>query len=349
MVRAENLILLAVIGILVSPFGESVIMGQDSHEDSSVLLVVHQQSELQDTSRSPAIKLRSGTVVIGLRSEPFGAQSRAGWRVATLDEPPRYGWVRVGGVSTVNARVKQLKATAKALRAVGSDGKQSLPELILTQENPAIQKAWREVSIAILENDGLPENERLPEPYFARAEIWASVNNYSDALRDYLTAIGYARNSNRDTLSYSEYFDKLYTVSEKLQNMPAPAAGVELDTYYAARKQYSLGNTHFFSGELQNALHRFENSVQLAPDQPLYWYFRAMTHHRLGDEQRAQYDALLGATFERQLSRSSRRSMNGALTRVQGELRIWLESYRLGSPSNYLLRKYKIRLDAATE
>jgi len=294
MARETTLILLTLAGLCSTPVCERVATGQDTSRQYSILLVVHQESELQDEtkSRASAKRLRSGTALIGLRPQAFGDPARPGWRVATLDDQPRHGWVRAGAVSTIATRTKELKATAIALRAAGSGKKQSLPELILVQNNPAIQQAWREVSIAISENDALPEDERLPEPYFARAEIWASVKNYSDSLQDYLTAIKYARKSNRDILTYSEYFDSLYDVAEKLQNIPVPAEGAESEFFFAARRHYSHGNTKFFTGDLREALDRFDSAVQLAPDQPLYWYFRALTHKRLGDEQRAQHDAL---------------------------------------------------------
>ena len=347
MAKATTLILLALMGISSIPVFEHVARGQDtSSRQYPVLLVVHQESELRDDTGATAVakKLRSGTALIGLRSQSFGDPVHPGWQVVTLDEPPCGGWVRAGTVSTIDNRTKELKATAIALRADGPDKKQSLPQLILVQNNSAIQQAWREVSDAISENDALSEVERLPEPYFARAEIWASVKNYSDSLQDYLTAIKYARKSNRDILEYSEYFDRLYDVAEKLQNIPVPAEGAESASFFAARDHYSHGYTKFFMGDLREALERFDSAVQLAPDQPLYWYFRALTHKRLGDEQRAQHDALMGASFERQFAYYRRMSLNRAFTRVQGPMRTWVESYRLGSPTSNWLKQYEVRV-----
>jgi len=249
----------------------------------------------------------------------------------------------------LDIRIEELKATAISLRSghSGSPSNQTFPELIAIQPNRSIQQAWRDIAAAISDNDVLPENERLPEPYFARAEIWASVNNYSDSLQDYLTAIKYARTSNRDIISYSEYFDRLYEVVEKFQNMPAPATGAESEMHFAAQRHYGEGCSKFFAGDLWEALKRFDSAIQLAPDQAVYWYFRALTHKRLGDEERAQHDALLGASFERQLTPSRRRAINGSLTRVQGTMRAWLESYRLGSPTHRLLRQYEVRMSTA--
>ena len=88
-----------------------------------------------------------------------------------------------------DAFVVSLNKKADSFRASEHEKPDSLPELIRLQENQAVRKAWQEIEAAISENEALPERERLPEPYFARAEIWASVNAYAAAVQDYLTAI----------------------------------------------------------------------------------------------------------------------------------------------------------------
>ena len=347
MSQVTSAIFVVVFGLYAPLFTRCEVAGQDS-KDQPLLLIVHQQSDFIDANRPSAGrsttpgKVRSGTAIIGIRREDFGEPARPGWRVVTLEEPSRNGWVAVGAATPFDTRTKELSATAVSLRTIGPEDRKrvTLPELILLQDNPAVQQAWREVTDAISENETLPENDRLPEPYFARAEIWASVKNYSDSLQDYLTAIRYARKANRDLLTYSAYFDKLYDVAEKLQNVPVAATGAESDLSFAARRHYSEGYSKYFTGELQHALDRFDSAIRLAPDQPLYWYFRALTHRRLGDGQRAQHDALMGAYFERQFAPCRRRSLNHAFVRIQGEARTWLEAYRLGSPSHRLLRVY---------
>jgi len=319
-----------------------------------MLLVVHRQSTLvgnahlaENASKSRTV-IRSGTAVVGVRREVFGKPSRRGWRIATIEKPSRTGWVPAGVVTPFETRGNEFAATAVSLRAKGKKNQPrelTLPELILTQKNPAIQQAWREVARAVSENETLPEDQRLPEPYFARAEIWAAAKNYSDSLQDYLTAIKYARKANRDLLTYSAYFDKLYEVTQKLKEIPVPAAGTHADYAFAAREHYSHGYSEFFSGDLREAMDRFDSAVQLAPDHPLYWYFRALTHRRLGDIQRAQHDVLMGAFFERRYPEWRRRSLNVSFTRVQGKTRKWLESYRRGSPTNRLLRAHRDDID----
>jgi tetratricopeptide (TPR) repeat protein len=327
---------------------DRVAIAQEGNIKLPILLVLQQDAELfsGQGKGSSTRQLRSGTILVGLSPRKEGDSDLPGWNVVTPDESEDTGWVRAGVVSPIESRVKELKATALALDEVGFGKKQSFPELILLQNNPATQRAWQEVSNAISENESLPEIERLPDPYFARAEIWASVKNYSDSLQDYLTAIKYARKANRDILTYSEYFDRLYSVAENLQNTPVPAQGAEPTTQIAARGHYSQGYQKFFIGQLAESKDRFDSAIQLSPDQPLYWYFRALTFKLLGDESRAQHDALMGASLERQLVSFRRADLNKELTRVQGPMRTWLETYRLGSPTNRLLVKYEILADA---
>ena len=87
--------------------------------------------------------------------------------------------------------------------------RQDLPEVIRLSKNDAIKQAWKEVQEALTENQTL--KQQLPEPYFARAEIWSAVNNYDEAMRDYLKAIRLAREAGQDLASYSSYFDKCMT------------------------------------------------------------------------------------------------------------------------------------------
>jgi len=349
MSRAISLCFFTLLGLVFSVIPTPEIMGQGAQQPS-LLLSVHQQTDLVNTADPSSMKpaqVHSGTVIIGLHRETYGEPPRPGWRVVTLEETPRRGWVSAGFVIPFDTRVKELESVAILLRQIkpGNDKKLTLPELILIQDKPVVKEAWTAVADAIAENELLPENERLPEPYFARAEIWASVKNYSDSLQDYLTALQYARRAKRDLLSFSNYFDKLYHVAGQLRKVPLPPAGGEPHLLQSARKHFGHGCGQFHAGHLEDALDGFVNAVQLAPDQPLYWYFRALTHRCLGDNQRALHDVLMGAHFERIYEVRHRISVDRTLVNVQGESRIWLESFRRGSPSQRLLRVHDVQLE----
>ncbi|EAQ81611.1 hypothetical protein DSM3645_28557 [Blastopirellula marina DSM 3645] len=273
-----------------------------------------------------------------MRQESLDDGAVHGWQVATYDKPARRGWIPSSAITEFGQRVSELQATAVSLQAERLPASEidTLPELILRQQNREIQTAWREIAIAVEENQKLPESERLPEPYFARAEIWAAVDNYSDSLQDYLTAIRYARQSGRDLLSYSDYFQRMYNVAEELEKMPVSAAGAESNAAAAAVKHYGAGLHRYFAGDIPAALAHFDNAVQLSPNKAIYWYLRGLTHRRVGDHARAQYDVLMGAAFEKTLPSWKQRALNGQLIRIQGESRQWLEAFRLGAAKNQL-------------
>lgn len=338
--------------LLITAFLPSSANGQNlaQTKNSPVLLVVHRQTELVATETAGsghsqnAEVLPAETVVVGMEQKATDSVGRNGWHVVTIDQTAHQGWIPASSVTEFRQRVSELQTTAISLRAQNSapGQKQTLPELILMQRNPEVQRAWREIAQAVEDNEKLPESDRLPEPYFARAEIWASVQNYSDSLRDFLTGIRYARQSNRDLLSYSAYFERMYDVAEEFENRPVPARGVEDDPSDAAVKHYSLGMNRYFAGEYRAALRHFNDAVQLSPDKAVYWYYRALTHRQLGEEGRAQYDALMGATFEKALPSWKQRAMHGELVRIQGSIRFWLEEFRLGSQQSRLLNTYRI-------
>ena len=311
----------------------------------AVLLVLEKDAAFHITNHRGLVRsaetLRRGTAVVGVRRGTLriGSEQRECWRVHTAGGTPLSGWVAVEAVQPLNALAAAAKARGLALSKTPDEKAKSLPELIRLQENPLLRDAWRDIEAAIKENDALPPQERLPEPYFARAEIWACVNHYSEALRDYLTAIKYARLSGRDLMSYSAYFDKLYEVTDRFQKVPAtPTLGKNDGYAWAARNHYAQGCHALWQNKFETALQRFDNAVQLQPNDPLYWYFRALTFKKMGDAERAQCDALFGAYLERNGPHTRSRELGHAFTRVQGRLRQWLESYRLGDPSHRLLQ-----------
>jgi len=221
-------------------------------------------------------------------------------------------------------------------RAAPSAG--TLPELIRLSGNAALVAAWREVELALQENEKLPRP--LPEPLFARAEIWSAVNNYDAALQDYLTAMKLARQSGEDLASYSSYFLKLQELLDKLNRVPKPATlGAGKDYFFLAKDHFSAGFHAFWRGDLRAALDRFDSAIQLQPEESLYWYYRALTFKRLGDDRRAVHDVLLAAHLEQQRETRYGRRLDTALARVQGGLRQWLQGYRLGDPTQHILRE----------
>lgn len=189
-------------------------------------------------------------------------------------------------------------------------------------QSEAIQQAWRQVQIAMAENEKL--DPQLPDPYFARAEISMLVHDFDSAFRDYLRAIHLAKAGGQDLIQHSAYFERLQEVLEQYDAMPRPPANG------SARAHYVEGVHAFWRGNDKDAIDHLTNAIAVDPTESLFWYFRALAYKRSGDEARAKHDALLGAHAEWQDGIAG--DFGQALQRVQGNSRKWLESYRLGDP-----------------
>lgn len=320
-------------------------LGDDRVYAQATLLVVQRDApfyQVEGGTIRRAEDLRRGTAVVGINRESIqvGSESYRCWRVYPTNPSSSAGWLEINTVTPFSVVAVDLVARAASFRDSKGLKADSLPELIRLQGNPEVKQAWQDIESAINENEKLEERERLPEPYFARAVTWASVHNYSASLQDYLTALKYARHSDTDIMSYSAYFERLYSVIDRFQKVPAPPLGKGGNYMRIATEHYAKGYHAFWDGDYSLALQRFDNAIQLHPDKSLYWYYRALTFKRMGDDQRAQCDVLFGAYLEKHSERKFqyRCELARGLSRVQGTLRTWLESYRLGDPSHRLLK-----------
>lgn len=212
-------------------------------------------------------------------------------------------------------------------RGAGAAAEDEVPPLIRRQPQ-VVQDAWRQIAVAILENERLPHPR--PEPLFARAELWMMVGNYDAALRDLLVAMRVASDTGLSPRVYDAVFNRLREVLERYDVTPVPPEDGE------ASRHYGHGMHLFWAGRYVEAERAFANAISLAGSNPLYWYMRAVTRRRLGNAQSANHDALLGVAAERKacLRRDGASlDINRELKRLQGSDRIWLEDHRRGDPS----------------
>lgn len=306
------------------------------------LFSVQRSTELQSLN-SPSsgtqkklFTLRSGTLARAI-SQPLAAPPAANMTlIETLETNPRSGWVSSDAIIRIDHWVTFLNQ--KAATIIGGKKTASIPQLIRMQNDPQIRQAWQEAADAFDDNNELPENERLPEPYFARAEIWMAVNNYVLAIEDYVDGLHYARRSGRDIITYSPYFSKMQFATEKLLSLPVPPIGTTKNIVLRGSYHLNLGISLYFSGKYGEAVNNFDDAISLSPSDPIAWYFRGLSFYAMGDIDRAQHDALLGMHFERKISRFRQKSIDRILTRIQGANRTWLERFRLGSPNGHGLR-----------
>lgn len=204
---------------------------------------------------------------------------------------------------------------------------EEIPPLIRRQPQ-VVHDAWRQIAVAVVENQRLPRPR--PEPFFARAELWMMVGNYDAALRDLLSAMRIASDMGAAPRVYDAIFTRLREVLERYDTTPVPPEDGE------PTRHYGHGVHSFWEGHYAEAEKAFADAISLAPGNPLYWYMRAVTHRRLGNEEAAKHDALLGASAERKACMQrdgASQDINRELRRLQGNDRIWLESQRRGDPS----------------
>lgn len=198
-----------------------------------------------------------------------------------------------------------------------------LPPLIAKQP-PALQRAWTDVEALIRENQTLPAP--LPQPFLARAEIWAQASNYEEAIKDMLTASRLARQRGASLAEQSKMMGRVQQLLEQLAQTPRPRYFGDADSHYRA------GFEAYHQGQLETALRHFDSAVQLAPEDKVNWYYRALTHKRLHDDASAERDITIAVYQERRVPGEPPKWWLDQFIRVQGPLRNWMESYRSGTP-----------------
>lgn len=239
------------------------------------------------------------------------------------------GWVYSGAVVNLSALGgARGESPADMLRRM-AEARRRLPALIALQSEP-VGRAWADLESVMRANDSLDAKSKRPEPYLARAEIWRIAQNYDGAMQDYLTATDIARARGMDLVEQAGYFLKLHRSLRQLDLMPKPPYRGD------PARHYSSGVEAFYRGDLGEALAHLTDAIQLGPDEAEYWYFRALTYHRLGMEREALHDVRIGVHLERRSVRGAKgrnHHIGEQLTRIQGPLRQWLDDFREGHPA----------------
>jgi|LSQX01.2.fsa_nt_gb tetratricopeptide (TPR) repeat protein len=330
-----RLLLTVVLALAVLPPTES--LAQQVSAVNATMFMVHRDSivyRLGDGALQEVSTLNRGTAVAGVRFASLRTENGASefWEIVPMTKGSPTGWVKAMNLKRFDDYASDARKGFLTSRV------RSLPELINLQKDDSLKSAWQQVQTAIVENEALPEGDRIPEPYFARAEIWCAVNNYGNAVQDYLTAIKYVRSAGRDLASFSAYLEKLDVAIQNFEKIPTtPTLGSNTSFLVAAKDHFIHGYHAFWRGDYKSALDRFDNAVQCNPREAKYWYYRALTFKQMGNEGRAQADALLGAKVE-QRGAGVRKPLDVSFSRVQGDLRQWLEGFRVGDPSHRILQ-----------
>ncbi|MDR1483390.1 MAG: hypothetical protein LBT09_01055 [Planctomycetaceae bacterium] len=254
---------------------------------------------------------------------------------------PLVGWVKQSDLITSKELVEKEKARLLAVKETINPNF-TIPEILKLNGNNDLKTAYLDICKSIEENEKFAENKRLPEPYFARAEVWQKLGNYGEALSDYLTALDYIKNQNDESayILYDNYFDNIRETIKKSLTQPKSPIDLGPEKQRRSESHYSRGYSAFWNENYKLALNHFNNAIQVDWKNPYYWYYRGLTYLRLGDERKALFNFMFGSNLETLSNDNIRSKISQQLIRLQGNDRMFLEEIRTGDPSNVLLQKY---------
>ncbi len=94
-----------------------------------------------------------------------------------------------------------------------------VPHLI-ARHSPALRAAWRDVEQLLEENSRL--DAPLPDPYFARGDLWAVAGAHEDALADYVVGTRLLLKSRPNLLDQSRALQRVAQGLNRLMRQPKP-------------------------------------------------------------------------------------------------------------------------------
>jgi tetratricopeptide (TPR) repeat protein len=213
----------------------------------------------------------------------------------------------------------------------------------------------KEINKLCQENEKRNKNERLPEPYFARAELYEQNEEYINAMTDYLEGLSYVQNqspSGYQYVPYEKYFDKIKSATENALNIPYAVTRLGRCEIDVVGRYFSQGYTYFWEGKFTKALSCFDNAINIRGNAPIYWYYRGLTYWNLDNKKEATYNFLMASVMEKNVRAANQNQdkwenkyplhieVSEYLTRFQGNDRVFLEKIRWGDPSNLILKTF---------
>ena len=238
------------------------------------------------------------------------------------------GWIAIEDTSSSIAPVATVEKAPPSERSLDD-----MP--ILIQRMPEEQRNdWRVLNRAI--NSAAKDSVAVPEAYVARAELWTIAGDTNKAVADFRMATDAAVASSRSLAEQSAYLRLLRNALRRLEIAPKPSDGSNANDYETAQTHFGAGCHLFWRNRFEESLQEFDHAISLIPNEPIYWFYSALAHRRLNSLNAATHDVLIGCFLEK--SQRHDREIGRLLTRVQGADRKWLETYRLGDPSQQLLR-----------
>jgi tetratricopeptide (TPR) repeat protein len=200
-----------------------------------------------------------------------------------------------------------------------------LPYLIRRQPR-AFHTAWREVAELVRENEAL--EQPLPDPLFARADLWARVGNREEAVDDYLRATKLLLARHPTLVEQSRALEQLREKLEQLAEHPLPDFPAE------AQGSFQAGLSNWAQHQIPLAATCFAEASRLRPLDPVYRAYRGLAYRRLGRTAEAERQLAIAAALLRRPGdpERARQEFHLRLEHLQGPDRGWIE-VQLNRPS----------------
>ena len=327
-------VMIVAILITASPAAE-----QQASGPSNELLRVKAETTLfafNNGALRPIVQLPANTDLMPIE-EPEAVAAPNHFIYVSFTHPtaggPLLGWIDTrSNFETARLTQDACSNVSRLNKATGQQRSQQGSGEVFNDEIPGlvringVEELWREIQLIMAE--AKETGKKLPEPYKARADLWSKLHIHDEALKDYVTAaeLALAAAPDGDLATNTRLFKQLFDAIKLHNNVPKPPGPGAAIEYYGA------GIRAYRNGEFKYAAKLFSDALQLDDSNAVYYYYRALSKKRLGENPAAARDARTGSYYEWRLPFRSRRHITANLAAVQGEFRIWLESYRLGDP-----------------
>lgn len=195
-----------------------------------------------------------------------------------------------------------------------------LPYLI-SRESEEVQETWRNVDELVRENEKL--ESPIPDPLYARAELWTSVGVHEEALDDYLEATKLFLRTKPNLVDQSVALKRLSEALERVSRRPSP------DYPYEANDAFWFGYHQFNQQRYEIAVAYFSEASRLMPNDAVYRVYRALALQRIGNTADAERQLTVASSLLRRPN-CPERELRGypiRLERVQGTDRQWVDSF----------------------
>lgn len=297
--------------------------------DTAITSIQHFEatSNISD-SRDAATHVVAGTILVGLSFEEATKQRPAVWEAQLPNgmEPPQF--VRASDVFLFIEHLDALRQYDESAALARGKSSDVPPVVILTSGNHSLIQAWNEANEAVKAAEDLPENEKPPEPYFARAAVLNRVNDFAAALDDCVKGNALLERHVRDPVEIQRFSAIHLEALLGLRETPVAQSDDQTELTQVASAHINSAVKLLGERKYSNAVASVSRAISLRPSVPFYWYLRAICRYQNGHVLLAQSDALIGASFERRLPSNKKYEISRALIRIQGPVRYWLQTFR---------------------